>query len=946
LVAFGRRKPKELLLAIDELFVLKERRLQALSLLSSFVRLQPPHLHLVLETKVIQHLHTCLLVDKSSTVVDIASTILIMFIPHITSSLVTYLPTLFVIYARLLCWDQYQRKPNQGREESSDSEHASEPEGAMTLEHDPEWDPIEFSPASEPTLTPKTTYLFTFLYGLFPLNFMAFIRTPKRYLKMKGFANADDLELHQTLIRSRSEIHRSQHRLHPNFFVTTPEEELADNKWVKSDPSDLVSECLGLSIALTFSMNDPGPPPTAKLPPLPKKIRKQPSRVTIPFSYEETLGSLTGSPIDDVKPQSSQSNRNTLSTSFTGHSSTTYANTEHKIPRQASSTNLADSNIARGSRAPSPQGKHLNDFESSDLTPTLVPNTVNSPSGSPPRSAAATPIIANPKLQVFAQVLSRFPMPNPGNHGAEAYSTVFLQRELMLIKNELTFEKFQKQKYLEQIGHFQRKNMNEATVEADTQGLMNTNRNLKARLARTDERYEQLKRETSARTNQAKKAEDQLTAKIKTIKEEEKRLSLENESLRRELEQARKECEDLRSMIVNSEQTAFQAQNQLEGLQQDAAEVETLRTNLIALSERLHQYEDRDLEYARAQEEFDVLRSELETQRLKLNSSNSERERLRVKYEQRIYQLEADLTTAVSVASASPAMQPGQQLPASVQQMVDSALAASQSKITQLRKQYATLQHRYLELEIRNQELETTVTAPRPGSVLSLTRFADDFNLPSSGTSSARESYLNSTLPSRSRSVLRQSGTGAPRHDFAPPVAEGAPLMEEDGEDDGSIIPLEVSPPLEFHQGLSMFSPQQQQAPQQKSSSQQQPPSSSRSANRGSPNSITNSERDLHAALGQAHDFNGGARAAFLAERAATSSGGYFSGVGDGGNGTPAARVYGRGKSFASSVSQEWMLTIELGGAGNVNKKTKDKDVDKKVKPTKTGTFRSFKGII
>jgi hypothetical protein len=433
--------------------------------------------------------------------------------------------------------------------------------------------------------------------------------------------------------------------------------------------------------------------------------------------------------------------------------------------------------------------------------------------------------------------------------------------------------------------------MHEATVEAYTQTLMNTNRNLKARMTKFDERYEQLKRETAARTNQAKKAEDQLTVKIKTAKEEEKKLLLENETLRRELEQAKKECEDLRAMIVNSEQTAFQAQTQLETLKQDAEEVETLRTNLIALSERLHQYEDRDLEYARAQEEFDVLRSELETQRLKLNSSNSERERVRVKYEQRIYQLESDLTTAMSVIPPASDVQSGQHLPSSVQQMVDSALAASQSKIAQLRKQYGTLQNRFLELELRNQELETTISAPRPGSVLSLTRFADDTLLPGSSTPSARESYYNNNLPSRSRSVMRpsgaSSGSSTPRHDFAPPASDVATLIEEDGEND-SILPLEVSPPPEFHAGLSMFNQHKSSGP------------NSRVSHRSSPNSMTSNEREVHAALGQAHDFNSGnTRAAFLAERAATAAGGpigYFSGAGDGGNGTPAARVYGRGK--------------------------------------------------
>ena len=57
--------------------------------------------------------------------------------------------------------------------------------------------------------------------------------------------------------------------------------------------------------------------------------------------------------------------------------------------------------------------------------------------------------------------------------------------------------------------------------------------------------------------------------------------------------------------------------------------------------------------------------------------------------------------------------------------MLDSALAARDSKISLLRRSYEALQHRFLDLELRNQELQGH--GPRPGSVLSLTRYAEDY---------------------------------------------------------------------------------------------------------------------------------------------------------------------------------------------------------------------------
>lgn len=751
LVSFGRKMPKKLLLAIDNLFIIKDRRLQALSLLSSFVRLQPPHLHLVLETKVIKHLHTCLLLDNSSTVVHLALTILIMFIPHITSTLVSDLPTLFIIYSRVLCWDHYNKQPDRSpTSEKVDSDSGSDHDSFMTFDTDSDWDRIDTAVDGEQYSVPKANYLFTFLYGLFPLNFMNFIRKPRRYLKMKGHAQSDNLDLHQDLIRTRTEGHRSQHRLHPNFFNTTPEDELADNKWIKSDPAELVSECLGLCIAVNFTLSDPGPPPTAKLPALPRKLRKQPSRATIPPGDEDTLG-LAISPIDDHR---SNSNRNTLSTTLTAHSSVAYTTMEPlKIPpRQSSHPSLLD-HFARASRNVSPHGDTVDSpTEFRPTTPRRI-NTTSAPP-SPPRSMTATPVNSLPKLQSFAQTLSRFPVPSPDVPGGDVYNTAILQRELMVLRNELTWEKFQKQKYLEQIGHLQRKNMNDGSVETDTQSLMNKNRALKAKVGKQDERYEQLKKEMAQSRSQAKKYEDQLTTKVRLLKEEEKQWQMENDTLRHELTQARKECEELKKMIVESEQRETHSQNELGTLQLNLEEMNNLRSNLYEMSNKIREYEHRDLEFARAQEQHQVLQSELETARLKLNSSDAERERMRIKYEQKLFQLES-----ASRNGTPPGSIPGQTppMPSSVQQMLDSALAASQSKIGQLKKQYAQLQHRYLDLELRNQELEGN--GPRPGSVLSLTRFADDSLVPPSGTSSARDSFIAGSVPARSRSSRR--------HDFA-----------------------------------------------------------------------------------------------------------------------------------------------------------------------------------
>lgn len=278
-----------------------------------------------METSIIIHLHNCLLIDLSGTVVDLALTVLIMFLPHIASSLYASMPKLFLIYARILCWDQYTSSsidsPKDGditpTEKTSDGESA----GSRALEVDADWQPLDRLFNTVEAISPKANYLFTFCYGLFPLNFMNFIRKPRRFLKMKSYPNADDLNLYQDVIRRRTENHRTLHRLHPSFFTTTPEDELTDNRLLKMDATDIVTECLALCVTTPNTLIAPGPPPSTKLPDLPKEARKPKLSIRSDALLAGDLDEITHSATSPTEFRSHNSWRNTQSstlTAFTG----------------------------------------------------------------------------------------------------------------------------------------------------------------------------------------------------------------------------------------------------------------------------------------------------------------------------------------------------------------------------------------------------------------------------------------------------------------------------------------------------------------------------------------------------------------------------------------------------------------------------------------------------
>lgn len=650
--------------------------------------------------------------------IDLALTTLIMFMPHITTTLVNDLPQLFVIYARILCWDQYAKDDVGGatRSQTSDSEYGSDFEPKQALHFDPSWDVVETTMDGSQSLKPKADYLFTFLYGLFPLNFMNFIRKPRRYLKMKSYPNAEDLDMNQTSIRTRSEVYQRQHKLHPNFYMTTAEDELVDNKWLKSDPADLVSECLGLCIFIAATLNDPGPPPTSKLPALPLKARSVMSGRPVHSGDDERYSIQT----QDLRPLS---NRTTLSTTLTG-TTAHFSDPTKSIPRRPSQLSLTET--ARSPRDSSPLPRMLggdgnSPMETRPPTPRFEHKLQSSAPPSPPRSvinAGTLPKV--PSLQSFAQTLSRFPIPQAASPGSDIYNAAMLQREVMLLKNDLNFERYQKQKYIEQIGNLQRRQMSDSTVETDTQTLINKNRGLKSRLLKSDERYEQLKKEIGVSRTQAKRFEEQLTARLKTYRDDEKTWQSKFQSLKHSLEMSKVECEDLKSIVLDSERRERESRNQLGTLSIDLEEVGNLKNNVVDLESKLCEYEQRDLEYQRAREEHASLLANLQSAQMKLTALDQEREQMRQQFEQKLLTLEANARNSQIVGSAHTGTLPG-----SVQQMIDSALAIQQSKFAQLKRNYTQLQHKLQETEMRNQELESSIGNGR-SSVLSLTRFADD----------------------------------------------------------------------------------------------------------------------------------------------------------------------------------------------------------------------------
>jgi hypothetical protein len=692
--------------------VKKEHRAQALSLLSTFLRHQPPHLYEVLKTQLVEHLLNCLMIDTSTTVISLALTNLVMFLPHIPSSLVPYLPRLFIIYSRILCWERYSQSPSDP-EKDVEKPGTTPPNGGIPA--DPTWDKLEYSFDTADSTTPELVYYFTFLYGLYPLNLMSYTRKSNKYLRDLDFKGADELDFNQDLIKQRTERLRRIHLLHPNFFSMTIESELTDtNRWMNSDPADIVADCMALHATITPTrIDDPGPPPTTKLPDLPA-----------PYVATEDIPPQSLLAMDDdgtTLANEDQSPTNSrYDDTWMNHPPTVNGSLSRSSSKRKSSLrkrNLRANGIRSG--LPSPAARPA-DAEDSPTLPALPDNsqkeiilqdmlqTQQSLRGSLHQTFAndsATSLQArdtpSPRLDAYIHSLIqtkslKSPAIRPA--GSDAQGPVsFLQREVVLLRNDLNFERYLKQQHLSHIGQLHRKYIKEATVEAETQNLINKNRTLSLKLDEAKRSYDMLKRETSTSKNQSKKWEGELNAKIRTLREEQKQWRSDEGSVRRDLQNARKECEQLRKLVVNTEAKELLSRQKLQSIELDLNEVERLRLEVDRLHARLRDLEGREKDFELATHNEELARTELEMANLKLKSRDSERERLKKAYDQRIDELEYQLESLQS-------NKPGQ-APKAFQSMLDSALASSHARFTHLKKAHNDLYRRYRDLDMKYMDL-------------------------------------------------------------------------------------------------------------------------------------------------------------------------------------------------------------------------------------------------
>lgn len=696
LLQYGKRRPKDLLTVLD-LYVAKTTyRARALSFLGIFVQSQPPHLHLILQTPLFNNLINCLQLDTSTTIVSLALTALTMILPHMPSSLVPHLPTLFNIYARLLFWE---RELSAQTAADADLDRRLSPNALA-------WEKLAYSTNFDDTAVPQILHYFTVLYGLYPINFMDYIRKPQRYLRHAEVPDADDIEVQPTEIRHASERFRQCHLLHENFYTLTIDSEKTDfGRWIKSEPAEVVADCVAL-----YRPSEAFP--AQGIPNIIQGVheRDEPEK----SSHESALlsGSYPfGNPI--FSPLQGDNRRNTGST-FT--ESITSGRVQSAVLRQSS---ISSHHSNRDSSSPRPFGIGN---ESPTLSRQIVPSAsqtqlqdlLNSNKAIKSGLHQSMPNDSVPSLSLsYHESISDIPgsqlQSNPQQANASLSSTesnsaqiAHLQRQILLLYNDLTFERFMKQQHLTHMGELRRRHVREAASEAETQNLIIQNRQLKQQIKNAKESEIQAKRESEKSRTLSKKWEADLTAKLRALREEQKKWNAEGDILRCELDTAKREADKLRLLVCEAEVRELGLKQNMQSVEISVSELERLRKDVERLTESERNYQAKETERQLAATRAAEADSRAEVLDMKLKACHSDIQQTHDTYRSQIAALNAKLQDLLQDGRGRNSD--------NLKLQFESVLAASRAQQTEMRSRTTELTKKNTALQANILELQSTIS--------------------------------------------------------------------------------------------------------------------------------------------------------------------------------------------------------------------------------------------
>ncbi|KAI0780854.1 Hamartin protein-domain-containing protein [Trametes elegans] len=584
LVRVALERPQDFLTELYHCFISPTSRLQLLILLNAYTS-QPAfadHADVLAAHPLMTSLLHSLAFDNSSTVCTIALSVLVKLLPILAvkacESLKRLLPHLLVVLARILCWKERQSSspiipvlpdPEESDEEdahTSDDERDVVQEGSrpLPIREDIEWDRLELTFDGPASKAPSPHRYFTFLYYLFPCNTIRFLRYPVRYLNDNAVDSLYAVDWEEALdedkIRSKVEPLLRRHVLHPLLIWREAKEELEQpDFWAQYDIPQIVGGATMLDVrnaALGLRQQPRGRGPPGAKP-------QSPERVSSPLPVEDTDVPLKEA-ADSIPLSSSLETVHPEAEAEAGPSSPV-------VPR-ISLTDMVATSVALKSGL---------EVEIVDPSPAwsaaLFPVQPRTRSTSREKRSSSQPAEEHSESPV-TPAQSEHETSGDGSlprHVAQAISA--LQREVLLLKNDLNLELWTTRENVKHIGRLYKERVLSRNEEVERQGLHNKLKEYKHTVTRLRQELKEAKEQAIAARTRYTDWNRELQDRIAGLRAEKKAWTNEAAGMRA----AEKEAKD-----------TFAAQGQLLAeANQLVFHLETKMKENAHKVDRLHDYE-------------------------------------------------------------------------------------------------------------------------------------------------------------------------------------------------------------------------------------------------------------------------------------------------------------------------------------------------------------------
>ncbi|KAI0310892.1 hypothetical protein OF83DRAFT_1226103 [Amylostereum chailletii] len=535
LMRFGLDQPEALFTQVLHCFASPTSRLQLLRLLNNLTS-EPDfdhHADVLAFHPLMSSILTSLLVDNSTTVCTIGLTLITKLLPifavNACEALKGLLPRLFAILARIICWRERRPEENvlgdsegegEGEEPSDEPPVPEAVEGSRAIDTRPdlEWQRLELSfKSAAPAPSPKR--YFTGLYYLFPCNIVAFLRRPAAYLSERNAESPYVVDWDEALdrdqIKTKSEVLLRLHATHPQIIWRNAISELEEPPFfAQYDVPRILTECTLLRVQnarLAHSKSN-----TVGLPPQPEEAIPE----VVPQPEE---GDDENNAMPSMEPE-------------------TLIEQPRALPR-VSLQDMMNTSIAL---------KSYLDVDVVDPTPVWPYNLFPAKSG---------PLSATPS---HISLISSGESPESNkvpSHVAQAISA--LQREVLLLKNELNFESWLARENVKHIAKLYEHRLLSRHAEAERQGLHNKLREYKAQVTRLQKQLRAHKDQTNLAQSKHGDWNAELQTKLHNLREQKRCWETETAALRQAEQDLRANFAAQGRLLEEAEKRVFQLETSI-----------------------------------------------------------------------------------------------------------------------------------------------------------------------------------------------------------------------------------------------------------------------------------------------------------------------------------------------------------------------------------------------